>query len=253
MMRKLFLIGVSVTFLFALSSVARADAVSVISSNFNGTSIGAGSTVWFNSHMKVSGLSSNRVTTVNITNVSVSLGGQIYTVPDATVLFSPTAAAASTSFGSVSNRWVTIVPISQAGADPFMTGLGLLVTAGIPGGMNPVIMQATFSSDANISIDWQWSASVYTDFSADYNDLGVLSVDGGGQSGTPENFERFVTGGARGGGGSNFTGSNSATGHVQLTGNPVPEPTTLILFGSGLAGLAARMRKRRKAKSAEQV
>ena len=33
-------------------------------------------------------------------------------------------------------------------------------------------------------------------------------------AGTPENFKSFVTGGARGGGGSNFTGSYSATGHV---------------------------------------
>jgi hypothetical protein len=33
-------------------------------------------------------------------------------------------------------------------------------------------------------------------------------------AGTPENFRTFVTGGTRGGGGSNFTGSYSATAHV---------------------------------------
>lgn len=246
MIRKPFLIAASATLLLALNSAARADAVSVISSNFNGTSIAGGNTIWVNSHMKVSGLSSTNPTTVNISNVTIAFGGQTYVMPDATIIFSPSASSASTSFDSATNRWVSIVPTGQAGADPFMTGLGLLVpSGGIPGGQNPVVMQATFSSDANISVDWQWSAAVYTDFSTDYNALGVLSVDGGGQSGTPTNFERFVTGGARGGGGSNFTGSNSATGHVQLTGNPVPEPTTVILLGSGLAGLAARMRKRR--------
>jgi len=251
MIRKLILLAASVTVLFALNSVTRADAVSVISSNFNGTSIAAGNTVWFNSHMKVNGLSSTRPTTVNITNVSIAFGGQTYTMPDATIIFSPSAASATTSFDTVSNRWISIVPTSQAGADPFMTGLGLLMPSGLAGGQNPVVMQATFSSDSNISVDWQWSAAVYTDFSNDYNDLGVLSVDGGGQSGTPTNFERFVTGGARGGGGSNFTGSNSATGHVTLTGHPVPEPTTLILLGSGLAGLAAKLRQRRNRKSEE--
>jgi hypothetical protein len=59
MLKKLFLGMASVTLLVALTSVARADAVSIINSNFNGTSIAAGSTLWVNSHMKVSGLSNN--------------------------------------------------------------------------------------------------------------------------------------------------------------------------------------------------
>jgi hypothetical protein len=36
-------------------------------------------------------------------------------------------------------------------------------------------------------------------------------------AGTPENFKASVTGGATGGGGSNFTGSYSATGSCVLT------------------------------------
>jgi len=35
-------------------------------------------------------------------------------------------------------------------------------------------------------------------------------------AGTPENFKTFVVGGATGGGGSNFTGSYSATGSCAL-------------------------------------
>lgn len=246
MLKKLFLGMASVTLLVALTSVARADAVSIINSNFNGTSIAAGSTLWVNSHMKVSGLSNNAPTVLNITNITIAFGGQTYVVPDATVTFSPTATSASTHFDSNLNRWITTVPTSQAGSDAFMSGLGLMLPNGLPGGIGTVTMQATFSSTAALSVDWQWSAAAYSEFSNDYNDLGVLAVDGSRQSGTPMNFRSFVIGGARGGGGSNFTGSNSATGHAQTTNTPVPEPTTMVLLGTGLVGVATRIRKRRK-------
>jgi hypothetical protein len=55
----------------------------------------------------------------------------------------------------------------------------------------------------------------------DYTGLGVKPVDDNDASiythnadhaGTPENFKPYVIGGARGGGGSNYTGSYSGTG-----------------------------------------
>ena len=93
-------------------------------------------------------------------------------------------------------------------------------------GIKNVIWQATFSSDrSGLSVNWQGGAAVYTNFSTDYNSLGVKPVDDNKASqfqnsyhaGTSENFKQFVIGGAGGGGGSNFTGSYSGTGSCALT------------------------------------
>src|SRR5262249_22678755 len=65
-------------------------------------------------------------------------------------------------------------------------------------------------------------------------------------AGTPENFRNFVTGGARGGGGSNFTGSYSATASVTPSlFVPPPPAATASLSGavvdSNGAALAATL------------
>jgi hypothetical protein len=84
-----------------------------------------------------------------------------------------------------------------------------------------VTWSGQISSDTHgLTVHWQWGAAVYTSFSADYTQLGVKPVDNpkasayqnSDNAGTPENDTNFVTGGARGGGGSNFTGSWSADG-----------------------------------------
>ncbi len=98
-------------------------------------------------------------------------------------------------------------------------------TGGLPGGINPVTWMGTLRATASVplTVQWLWAAAVYTKFSTNYNSLGVKATDDNhfppyqnyDQAGTPENFKSFVTGGARGGGGSNFTGSLSATASVQ--------------------------------------
>jgi hypothetical protein len=195
--------------------------VSSIVSNFNGTAIHPGSTVWFNSVFKASGLGSQGAT-LFISHGSVLSSAFGAATPDAVITFSPTATSAATTFDAGSNTWFTTVPLGLGG-NTFMGGFALPLPNGLAGGLNPVTWTADFATDTpGVSVNWQWAAAVYRSFSTDFSALGVKPVDSNSASqyhnsdhaGTPENFKTFVTGGARGGGGSNFTGSYSATGHV---------------------------------------
>src|ERR1043166_6179586 len=146
--------------LAVLPALAKADSISVITSNFNGTPISGGNTIWFSSHMKVNGVGSTPVT-LSITQsvITFTSNGQVFnlTTPNARITFDPNATQSVTSFDALSNTLITTVPSSQAGADPFMTGLAFVVpNGGLPGGINPVSWTATFSSsDPNISGSWQ--------------------------------------------------------------------------------------------------
>jgi hypothetical protein len=202
----------------------------VLTSNFNGTPIQAGTSIWFNSVLKVSGLGASPVT-LNVVNgtIDFTANGSAYhvNVPNASITFSPTATTATTRFDVPTNTWITNVP-SNLGGNVFLAGVVLPVVTKLPGGINPVTWQATFQSSAAISVNWQWAAAVYnTSFSSDYNTLGVKPVDDNQASqyknsdhaGTPENYTipGILPGGARGGGGSNWTGSYSGTAHVTPT------------------------------------
>ena len=212
--------------------------VSSITSNFNGTAIPAGDTVWFSSVGKVSGVGSSPVT-LSITGqtISWSVNGSPVTVavPNATINIVPGATSATTTFDAATNTWVTTEPPNLSG-NTFLAGLAYLPTNGLPGGINPVTWTGSFSTNApGISLNWQWAAAVYKQFSTDSNALGVKAVDANNigpyqnsdHAGTPEAFKSYVTGGARGGGGSNFTGSYSATGHVTPDLAPVVQPASL--------------------------
>jgi hypothetical protein len=129
---------------------------------------------------------------------------------------------------------VTTVPLTFD-KNVFLAGLSFPVpVGGLPGGISPVTWSGNFASDrAGVSLSWKWAAAVYTSFSTDYALLGVKPVDGNqanpypnsDHAGTPENFKSFVTGGARGGGGSNYTGSYSGTASVGACPIPTPTPT----------------------------
>jgi hypothetical protein len=208
--------------------------VSAISSNFNGTPIAAGSTVWFNSVVKVNGVGASPVT-IHVDNATISSGSFNAAVPDLVLTLDPAATSASTTFSA--GEWNTTVPASGLPGNTFLAGAVLPLPSGLPGGVKPVTWQANFTTDTpGVTIQWQWAAAAYTSFGADYATLGVKPVDSNSASqyknsdhaGTPENFRSFVTGGATGGGGSNWTGSYSSTASVvpdQFV--PPPPPPSL--------------------------
>ena len=220
---------------------------SAISSNFNGTAIAAGDHVWFNAALKVHGLGTAPAT-IFVTHASISFiaNGHTYllTVPDSQIMFSTSTTLATTEFTTLSAEigsplgWKTELQSSGLAGNDFLAGLTFGVpSSGLPGGIKNVVWQATFSSSTSgLTVNWQWGAAAYTNFSTMYNDLGVKPVDDNKASkyknsdhaGTPEDFKAFVVGGATGGGGSNFTGSYSGTGSCALV---LPPTSSFTISG----------------------
>jgi hypothetical protein len=234
----------------APAAMAQATSVtSSITSNFNGTPIGSNKYIWFSAHLTslTAPASSSVPVTIYARNQTVTfdVGTQqmVVQIPDSEIVVQP-GASPTTTFGvAVPSEWLTTVP--NGSGNPFISGLGWQVpSTGLPGGINPVVWSIDFSSNVGgVSLAWQWGAAVYSNFTTMMNAVGATPIDGiDGQSGTPSNYDQFVLGGARGGGGSNFTGSNSATkGCANLPVIPTPATATLLLAGSGV--LASRRRR----------
>jgi SdrD B-like domain len=197
--------------------------VSSITGNFNGTAIPAGDTLWLSSVAKVAGVGTDPVS-LHVTSgtVSFSANGAAYTiaVPDATVTFTQLATQATTTY-SAAGGWLVTAPQRFSG-NVFLAGVPVPLPSGLPGGVKNVTWRADFSADTTgLKLNWQWAAAAYSAF-GDPAGLGVKAIDdpkvdryaNSDHAGTPETFKRNVVGGATGGGGSNFTGSYSATRSV---------------------------------------
>jgi hypothetical protein len=195
--------------------------LTVIGSNFNGTSITAGRYIWFNAIVKVNRAPNQAMTfrlVHSVVRFTANSTSYELTVPPSTIEFDPAVSTASTTFGG-DGRWHTSVPVDYTG-NVFFGGLSWQAPVDLPGGINPVTWLAVIDSHvSNVSYQWKWAAAVYDPFSSNYNDLDVKPIDGSSENpypnsdhaATPEAFKSFVLGGARGGGGSNYTGSYSGT------------------------------------------
>ncbi len=232
---KLVFLLTGILMVAAQASASYQECTSTITGNFNGTAINQGDYIWFTGVLTVKGLGSSP-TTVYVSHASVTFtaNNQTYTlkVPGSAITFSSATTTATTDYvllkpTFLGKGWKTQLQFSGLAGNDLMTAVEFKVpSGGLPGGIKDVAFTATFSSYApGLTVNWQWAAAVYTSFDTDYNALGVKPVDDNKASeyknsdhaGTPENFKPFVTGGASGGGGSNYTGSYSATGSCVLT------------------------------------
>jgi hypothetical protein len=219
----------------AQASASYQECTSTITGNFNGTAINQGDYIWFSGVLTVKGLGSSP-TTLYVSHASVTFTANNITytvhVPSSAITFSSATTTATTDYVQLhplflGKGWDTQLQSSGLAGNDLMTAVEFKVpSGGLPGGIKDVSFTATFSSYATgLTVNWQWAAAVYTSFDTDYNAAGVKPVDDNKASeyknsdhaGTPENFKSFVTGGAAGGGGSNYTGSYSATGSCALT------------------------------------
>ena len=200
-----------------------------ITSNFNNVAIPAGRYIWFNSSFDPGPLGAGTdPVTMNITNgvISFTANNVPYNlnVPNARIRFDASVTSASTQF--INNEWVTVVPRSYT-SDVFMSSLSYLVPVNFPGNYMNVTWTAKISIDKpGISLAWRWAAAVYSSF-AGHSGLNVKPINGPTQNpyansdraSTPENFKSFVVEGARGTGGTNYTGSFSAISAATCTVN----------------------------------
>ena len=219
----------------AQASASYQECTSTITGNFNGTAINQGDYIWFTGVLTVKGLGSSPTTLyVSHASITFTANNTTYTVhvPSSAITFSSATTEATTDYVQLhplflGKGWNTQIQWSGLAGKDLMTAVEFKVpTSGLPGGIKDVAFTATFSSFATgLTVNWQWAAAVYTSFDTDYNALGVKPVDdnkateykNSDHAGSPENFKSFVTGGASGGGGSNYTGSYSATGSCALT------------------------------------
>lgn len=196
------------------------------STDFNGQSLASGSYLWFNAALQWMGKAPANPVTIyfecqTITFASNSGMGSI-TVPAASVSYDPGATLASTTFDG--GMWVTTVPASFSDK-VFLAGVAVAVPAsGIAGGVKDITWSGGFNASAPVSVQWQWAAAAYSQFTSSYGQLGVKPAHGthidqyanGDAAGTPENYTSYVIAGATGNGGTNYTGDYGPAVRVRV-------------------------------------
>ena len=200
---------------------AASEVISPTSWNKFNLPFGNAPVAWVHAQFKPTGVSAATTATVQFTDVSFVLNGIKYPMPDGVVNFDPNAPSTSTTTfsgtpGTTSALWTTTINPNFISDENFFVGAAIPVDPAIAGGGKATIRFTTQTDDTGLSFSWQWSAAVYTYWPSDWNQAMIQAYHGNGRhADTPNNtqVQKSLIQGPRGGGGSNFTGSWSATGH----------------------------------------
>jgi hypothetical protein len=201
------------------------NGVNISNTSWNSFSIPPGSSpiVWAHAHTGAPrGISTTTQTTVLYTGVSLNVNGTSYPLPDGLTTFDPAAPATiTTTFNAAHNRWETLANPNKLSDEIFFTGAAIPVTPAIAQSGRATWTFDVLSQSPTLSFSWQWSAAAYTFWPPDWNQASIQPAHSGFHAGTPLNtaVQNSLIAGPRGGGGSNYTGSWSATGTASCPTN----------------------------------
>jgi len=209
------------TVALACTIPAASEVISPTSWNKFNVPFGMPPVAWVHAQFKPTGVPTATPSTVRFTGVSFVLNGISYPMPDGVVNFDPNAPFPSTTTfsgtpGTPSALWTTTINPNVISGENFFVGAAIPVGPAIAGGGKATIRFTTQTDVTGLSFSWQWSAAVYTYWPSDWNQARIQAYHGNGlHADTPTNtqVQKSLIQGPRGGGGSNFTGSWSATGH----------------------------------------
>jgi Tfp pilus assembly protein PilX len=188
--------------------------------DFSSSTINAGYYIWFNATFSINGIPATG-SSQDFTGATISFSTKTksynLTLPNAKIIYSPTATSATTTFDTACNAWRTTAPVTNNTI--FLTGMYFIVPANFGTIQDDVTLSGTFSSpDVNQYITWNWGAAVYTQFNTNYSSVAVnsMNISGGDLAGTPEGtvllllpIKNYVVSGATGNGGTDYTGEHT--------------------------------------------
>ena len=196
-----------------ITSVKAAIDYSRLVDAFNNNDIPLGRYIWFSAVVNIIYTGSYPVE-IKFTDQNIASSRFNVNPKNARLIIDSTVTQATTVFSN--SEWLTIAPPSSTG-NYFISGYSYKVPTTILRNLSSVTWKGIWSASSQgvTSINWKWSAAVYSNFNTDCSLLGIKPVDDAINSsylnmdpaGSPENYTLSVIQGARGNGNGDFVGT----------------------------------------------